>query len=702
MILLLPNSPLLFNYQQLYFLQLELDQPGITKSIKKIYWFPLEIVKESSFEKDGIEHIIVPPDLSQDDYLIEQLNLEQVNIYSTFLNDRMITILKKLKLINGYYLKSETLNYCKIIDTNLFFKIYSEITRVKTYFGYNERNDHQLVIKNNDFEKGLLPQLFKAQLNRFYSNKHIFVFYSEKVILKKISEHFERLTGLKPLTINTLGELSLTHKEKQRILTLIYEEWYLLTQNRKTEFLQVVESEFPKVEIIIYDGFTSNVGSEIITPLNSQIIKFPPFEELKEKFSLKEIFFALLNELTLKNQEEIGITLNDKVCDELINLFLSEFNSLTDLYGIITQIHPTTNSSFSLLEADYWYDLLFAHSKSLINYRNPVFVRKEDSSQPNIYKTQNNEVEKLPEHTLDGDPMGNDANKLEHSLPPNRIERKGKVVQIFFNNDPIVLENHTLHGLHYIYLIIKYADNSIPLEAIDLYQKLKSERNKGNFNIDSLPNDSQTDIELETDIRQQVIEQTNYRNSKDIDEEEMYEDGNDGIAENEFEIDFENGDYLHEDDNPIPDKKGKINNAISKDRYDASSKPKSIKYIKIELFRKNKRYDELVDEIKNLENLSKSATNPTQKGILQSDIRKKQAEFIKIDTSIIELETKINLMQSTSNRKYDTVVKSINDAINKIKISNEEVGIILEKSIHRKGNFFYKPPPELNQQFHIL
>ena len=99
----------------------------------------------------------------------------------------------------------------------------------------------RLVIKNSDFNKGLMHQLFRGKLDKFYSNKHIFIFYSEKVILKKISEHFEIITGLKPLTINTLEELSLTRKEKKRILTLIYEEWYLLSQNKKTEFLQIVE-----------------------------------------------------------------------------------------------------------------------------------------------------------------------------------------------------------------------------------------------------------------------------------------------------------------------------------------------------------------------------------------------------------------------------------------------------------------------------
>ena len=135
-------------------------------------------------------------------------------------------------------------------------------------------------------------------------------------------------------------------------------------------------------------------------------------------------------------------------------MFLEKFNSLTDLYSIICQVHPTTNSSISLLQADYWYDLLSTYyklDKSRLERVEEVvndFSNKESiSSTKNVFENKNENIE---------------------NPHPNALIKSKESIKIIFNTELIHLKNSGLDGLYYIYHLIDRTDPAHRISAATL------------------------------------------------------------------------------------------------------------------------------------------------------------------------------------------------------------------------------------------
>ena len=398
------------------------------------------------------------------DYLIHVETIYFTNNFDKFL----IPILRSLPNIYGFTF------YGEITIHEIFYELYAILSRyfskvqqksIKIHVAsdstniYNEINNlskehwHQNQFFEIDSDNDDLIDIFikklKPKVNSVF--KEIDWYQAIKLIGGRKNFNFFYLED----HFNTVTELP---------RTFIIKNYNRISEPYKSEIISVIKSHIKPEQKIIF--FRESFSTD--NPFPTFKISLIKLGRIRNTDSEIKLFVFMILEAEMEGQQrELRIRSNsDLVNNILVSSELLAYGPAVIIDAIKKILSASSTTTIDLSTIDFWYELFNnLPVKNKMIYKNLIKnLFSDETGTPAIIEPTNNLI--YPEY-------------------PNRIERKGKIVKIFFNNVDIDFVGSRLVGWKYLEFLIIKSNNGITYTPLDLYyiiNKGKLSRTRGTTN----------------------------------------------------------------------------------------------------------------------------------------------------------------------------------------------------------------------------
>lgn len=508
-------------------------------------------IKVFECTKDSYKNVV--------DYLIHVETVYFTSNFSAFL----IPILRSLPNVYGFTIYGEITIHEIFYDLYIILSKYFSETRQKSIKTYKAKDSINIYNRIQDISKNQwnLYQFFEIDSD---NNDLIDIFI--KRLQPKVNSIFEEINWQNAL-ISVWGNKNFNffyledqlNKLAQQPQTFIFKNFDKISEPYKTQIISVIQKHLkPEQKVILF-----RESLETDTPFPAFKISLPKLSRIKKTDWEIKLFVFLILEAELDGQKrELMIQANLDLANNILvasELLSYDPNVIISAIKKILTLNSTT--TINLSSYDFWYELF-----NNLPEKNRLILK-------NLF--HNHLLEEKNE-----EPILAPTKKEAYIEYPNRIERKGKVVKLYFNNKDLDFIGSNMVGWKYLEFLIINSNNGIKYSPLQLFNLINREKKK------------RLDVSLKSNLKKNDTIQDDEKTIQFIDVRTLKESlerlKNLEKLEDSFEIDDEQlekikkekdmiQEFLNENSRLVKDENGKLKRIPKKTETQQSKAKRTIK-----------------------------------------------------------------------------------------------------------------------------